>query len=220
MWATNSGHLGKTPAIFPTVLRIGTILKIPRNSAVDFEQHNLLFQRLLLRYAFGYKLYKEPNRVFYNFDSTYPTPAPIPTNGSGSSVERYNFTKLDLRLSHKLNFGALGSTRYVLQVGGFLQKKNPVLMICNTLTAMQHPLQMLPTGRLTCCPTTNGVRRQYATFHLTHDFYKWGVGSWPLIKQLQGSLIAGIHGRPLLVHVLMENSTLDWATLDLVKYAA
>lgn len=25
---------------------------------------------------------------------------------------------------------------------------------------------------------------------------------------------------PLLVHVLMENSTLDWATLDLVKYAA
>ena len=130
----------------------------PRNSAVDFEQHNLLFQRLLVRYAFGYKLYKEPNRVFYNFDSTYPTLRLFLTNGSGS-VERYNFTKLDLRLSHKLNFGALGSTRYALQEEGFYKKKNPVLMICNTLTAMQHPLEMLPTGHLTCCPTTNGVQQ-------------------------------------------------------------
>lgn len=167
----------------------------PRNSAVDFEQHNLLFQRLLVRYAFGYKLYKEPNRVFYNFDSTYPTLRLFLTNGSGSSVERYNFTKLDLRLSHKLNFGALGSTRYALQVGGFLQKEKPSFDDLQHFNGNETPIANATYRAFNLLPYyERSTAEDYATFHLTHDFYKWGVGSWPLIKQLQGSLIAGIHG--------------------------
>ena len=167
----------------------------PRNSAVDFEQHNILFQRLLVRYAFGYKLYKEPNKVYYNFDNTYPTLRLFLTNGSGSSVERYNFTKLDLRLSHKLSLGALGSTQYALQVGGFIQKDNPSFVDLQHFNGNATFFAKTTYRGFNLLPYyERSTSNDYASFHLTHDFYKWGVGSWPLIKQLQGSLITGIHG--------------------------
>jgi hypothetical protein len=165
---------------------------IPDNVALDFENHDLIKHTFRLQYRHQQKYYENPRERFYTFDNTQPKITLELEQAFASSLEKYNYLKLDLYWLQEFEIGALGNSKFAFRLGHYLKKDRPSFAdfthfhgneIILRNTALRS-FQLLSYYQ-------KSTAEDYALAHWEHDFYKWGLGSWPVFKQLQASLTIG-----------------------------
>ncbi|MGC6421746.1 MAG: DUF5686 family protein [Flavobacteriaceae bacterium] len=167
-------------------------VNLPERTDFDFDPHRILTQRLRIQYRHKQQYYENPNERFYSFDDLQPRISLHLEQGLGSTISRYNYLKLDLFWRQNISLGAMGISQIGLRAGGYLTQGQPSFMDMTHFHGNEtfirnkafRSFQLLPYYQ-------KSTRNNYAVAHWEHDFYKWGLGSLPIFKQLQTSLLIG-----------------------------
>lgn len=168
----------------------------PDSSIFDFTNHRINIQKLIIGYFFGIKYYADPDRYFYRQKETAPMVRLSLTHGFGSTVDRYDFLKFELSLRKKIQWNAYGTSSFILRGGSFLYKNSPAFSDIThfhgneTFIASEsnylNSFNLLPYYK-------RSTDKPYTTLHWEHNFIRFGVGSWPIIKQLKANFIISAH---------------------------
>lgn len=164
----------------------------PDNPNYDFDSHHLVKQQFRIQYKHKQYYFENPNQRFYMHHETNPRITLDVTNGMGSTLKRYNFLKIDLYWRQSFAFGTVGQSDFGFRLGRYLNKNRPSFMDAthfhgNAIFVRNNnfrSFQLLPYYE-------RSTTQNHGSIHLEHDFFKWGIGSWPLFKQLQASLFIG-----------------------------
>jgi len=187
----------RTPRVNTTQYSIGFPNRryadnIPDNTAFDFENHDLIKHTFRLQYRHQQKYYENPRERFYTFDNTRPRITLELEQAFASSLKKYNYLKLDLYWIQELQSGALGNSQFAFRWGHYLKKDRPSFADFTHFHGNETLLRNSPLRSFQLLSFyQKSTTEDYALAHWEHDFYKWGLGSWPLFKQLQASLIVG-----------------------------
>lgn len=136
------------------------------------------------------------NQRIYFQKRNYPILSIDFTHGIDSDVSRYEYVKLDFTYDQKLYFGIVGNTFLKMKTGIFLVKENPAFMDLNhfhgneTFIGKTTPY-LNQFNLLTYYQFSSSY--DYFLIHLEHQFKKWGVSNWPVIRFLRGEFIVGFH---------------------------
>lgn len=164
----------------------------PSHSDYDFEAHRIFTQQLRIQYRHKSQYYETPNERFYSFDERQPRITLQLEQGLGSTISRYNYLKLDLLWRQSISIGAVGQSQVGLRAGSYLIKEQPSFMDLTHFHGNEiflrnrsfRSFQLLPYYQ-------KSTNNNYAVAHWEHDFYKWGLGSWPVFRHLQASILIG-----------------------------
>ena len=164
----------------------------PEHPDYDFDIHRIVKQRLLIQYRHKQQYYENPNERFYSHDDLKPRISLYLEQGLGSIINRYNYLKLDLFWRQNLSLGAMGTSQIGLRAGSYLMKRQPSFMDMTHFHGNEifirsktfRSFQLLPYYQ-------KSTSNSYVVAHWEHDFYRWGLGSWPIFKQLQAALFVG-----------------------------
>ena len=171
-------------------------VNLPSNGLFDFESHQLYQHSLGISFYPGTKIWKHPERNFYESPADTPSIHVRFSQALGSDIKRYNYAKLSLSLRQTISMGTFGESSYALRAGSFFNKEHLAFSdfqhfhgneIFFMFGQSLNSFQLLPFYE-------RSTMENYATLHWEHGFRKWGVGRWPLIKQFKGELIIGAHG--------------------------
>ena len=168
----------------------------PINAEYDFQLHTLNKIDFVLQYKPENQFYQYPNQRFYTQKENYPILSLGFTRAFGSSISQYNFMKMDFTYDQNLFFGVLGETHVKIKSGRFLQSESPAFMDLNHFhgnetvfgkaTPYLNQFNLLPYYQFSSS-------NDYFLMHWEHDFKRWVLGNWPLIRWLKSEFIAGFH---------------------------
>ena len=164
----------------------------PTNSNYDFDNHELIKHKISFQYRHKQKYYENPKERFYDFDLSQPRITIELEQGFASTLEKYNYLKIDLYWLQQFKLGAIGTSQLGGRAGRYLKKDRPSFADFTHFHGNQtiyrntafRSFQLLPYYQ-------KSTAEDYVVAHWEHDFYKWGLGSWPVFKQLQASLFVG-----------------------------
>ncbi|MGC6403368.1 MAG: DUF5686 and carboxypeptidase regulatory-like domain-containing protein [Flavobacteriaceae bacterium] len=168
----------------------------PDNPLYDFEDHRIFRQQLTLRFYFGVQYSARPDRNFYYQKEGAPQLNWTLIHGFGSDQARYNFLKMAFLLRQSLNMHVYGQSEIALRGGAFITGESPAF---SDLTHF-HGNETFIAPEATFLNSFNllpyyhrSTDKPYASLHWEHDFKRWGLGSWPLIRLLKANVMAGAH---------------------------
>ena len=159
---------------------------------LTFINHRGVTFSLETEIVFGQKYMSLPNLKLGYSDEKYPRLLLGVTGLFGSSESDYNHTHWFAKINQSIRLRNKGVMDYVLKGGVFDSnnafmdyyhpKSNETFVRSNGL----EKFQMLPFY-------SRSTNKNYAEFHIAHDFKKWILGKIPLIRWLQSSLETSFH---------------------------
>lgn len=169
----------------------------PLSNSASFSQHNIWTLNLGTTINFGTKYLSYPDRKFTVYNDKYPSIyiGYRKTFGSGNSENHSDYVFSQLRQSFSL--GNLGSSKYRIKGGVFLNQKDIPFMDYAHFNG--NKLSISPGNG-----TTNhfnlldyyaySTNNRFAEFHGEHNFKGFLLGKIPLINQLNFHVVAGAKG--------------------------
>tara|TARA_B100001113_G_scaffold211217_1_gene173298 strand:+ start:574 stop:3072 length:2499 start_codon:yes stop_codon:yes gene_type:complete len=168
----------------------------PNNSNYDFQNHNIKKYGLLIQYRPQNQYYQYTNQRFYTQKENYPQLTLEFNQAFGSDVSLYNYMKLDFTYDQEMSLGIVGTSFLRIKTGTFIQKETPAFMdfnhfhgneiILGNSTPYLNQFNLLPYYEFSSSDN-------YFLIHWEHQFQKWGVGNWPLIRLLKSEFVLGFH---------------------------
>ena len=168
----------------------------PNNSNYDFQNHNIKKYGFLIKYRPQNQYYQYTNQRFYTQKENYPQLTLEFNQAFGSDVTLYNYMKLDFTYDQEMSLGIVGTSFLRIKTGTFIQKETPAFMDYNHFhgneillgnnTPYLNQFNLLPYYEFSSSDN-------YFLIHWEHQFQKWGVGNWPLIRLLKSEFVIGFH---------------------------
>jgi hypothetical protein len=167
------------------------------NFSPSFTPHKIWTLNVGTTINFGTKYLSYPDRKFTVYNNKYPSIYVGYRKTFGSDNSQNNSDYIFTQLRQNFSLGNLGSTKYRLKGGVFLEKKNIAFMDYAHFNG--NKLAITPgTG------TTNhfnlldyyaySTNDKFAEFHGEHNFKGYILGKIPLINRLNFHLVAGGKG--------------------------
>ena len=168
----------------------------PNNSNYDFQNHNIKKYGFVIKYRPQNQYYQYTNQRFYTQKENYPQLTLEFNQAFGSDVALYNYMKLDFTYDQEMSLGIVGTSFLRIKTGTFIQKETPAFMDYNHFhgneillgnkTPYLNQFNLLPYYEFSSSDN-------YFLIHWEHQFQKWGVGNWPLIRILKSEFVLGFH---------------------------
>lgn len=168
----------------------------PTHPNYDFQNHTIKKYGFVLQYRPQNQYYQYPNRRFYAQKENYPQLSLEFTQAFGSDFSPYDHIKLDFTYDQEMSLGIVGNSFLRIKTGTFLQKENLAFMDLNHFhgneilfgkaTPYLNQFNLLPYYQFSSSD-------DYFLMHWEHQFQKWGVGNWPLIRLLKSEFVMGFH---------------------------
>ena len=169
----------------------------PSNPDFDFQSHKINKYSISVQYKPQNQFLQYPKQRFYFQKENYPRFTLRLEQAFGSNITRYDLLKLDFTYDQKIDFGIKGYTFLKIKAGTFLKKESPAFSEMNHFhgneilfaktTPYLNQFNLLPYYQYSSS-------NNYFLFHWEHQFKKWGIGNWPLIRLLKSEFVTGIHG--------------------------
>ena len=168
----------------------------PNNSNYDFQNHNIKKYGFVIKYRPQNQYYQYTNQRFYTQKENYPQLTLEFNQAFGSDISLYNYMKLDFTYDQEISLGIVGTSFLRIKTGTFIQKETPAFMDFNHFhgneillgnnTPYLNQFNLLPYYEFSSSDN-------YFLIHWEHQFQKWGVGNWPLIRLLKSEFVFGFH---------------------------
>jgi hypothetical protein len=168
---------------------INEIIKV--DSAVKFSNYQAFISHVGLYYTPFQKFMREPNRKVV-LGSAYPTLMFNHRKGwnkiAGSDV---NFDYIDFTIDHRIQVGTLGSSRYTLTLGKFINTKDLRYIDYKRFRQSDPYLFSDPMYSFQLLDTSLNATDWFFEAHYTHHFNGAMINNIPLVKKLKLRTVAG-----------------------------
>ena len=169
----------------------------PTNFSPSFTQHKIWTLNIGTTINFGTKYLSYPDRKFTVYNNKYPSIYVGYRKTFGSDKSQNNSDYVFTQLRQNFSLGNLGSSKYRIKAGVFLEKKNIAFMDYAHFNG----------NKLAISPGGNSVNHfnlldyyaystndKFAEFHGEHNFKGFLLGKIPLINLLNFHVVAGGKG--------------------------
>ncbi len=168
---------------------LNEIIKV--DSALKFESYQAFISSIGLYYTPFQKFMREPNRKVV-LGSLYPTFGINHRKGwdriFGSDV---NFDYIDFGVDHTIQIGTLGSSRYTLQLGKFVNTKDLRYVDFKRFRQSDPYLYSDPMQSFQLLDTALNAKDWFFEAHYMHHFNGAMVNNIPFVKKLKLRTVAG-----------------------------
>lgn len=162
----------------------------------SFQDHSLWKATLNMTIHLKTSVDKRPNRLDYTHDTTYPTIDIGFSNAFASSVSRYSYQELILRLRQQVSVGNKGLFAYGLSTGTYFNAKDIAFTdyrhFNGNRTHIGTSNQYL-SSFLTLPYYSHSTNRAYLELHTEHNFKGYLLNKVPFINRLQLQTVVEYH---------------------------
>ena len=161
------------------------------NQAIAFEPYNAVYGKLKLEYTPFQRYIREPNEKVI-LGSNWPTFYTTWRKGiSGVLYSKVDFDYWDVGMQQEINFGLLGTTKYNVSSGTFLNRRDLRVIDYQWQRRGDPFLFVNPEHAFQALDSTFPVFNRSYQAHVLHEFNGYFINKIPLLKKLQLREVAG-----------------------------
>jgi hypothetical protein len=165
--------------------------ELENNNAIAFEPYNALYTKIRLEYTPYQRYIREPKEKVI-LGSKWPTFYTTWRKGiSGVFKSKVNFDYWDIGLRQEINMGLFGITRYNINSGTFLNRRDLRLVDYQFQRRGDPLLFMNPDVAFQALDSSFPVFKRFYQGHMVHEFNGYFINKVPLLKNLQLREVAG-----------------------------
>lgn len=163
-----------------------------RVETAPFEKHRLFLLDVFVRIRFKQYYVEHPDYRWKTNPPGLPELRLYYTAGFSNGLYD-NFSKVQLRIDQSLQTGQLGRLNWRLDMGRFLKSGEVPYMDHFIPLGNETHIWLNEANRFQLLPFyTRSSDKQYAAFHLQHDFEKWLLGKIPVLIALDANTEIGL----------------------------
>lgn len=165
--------------------------ELENNNAIAFEPYNAVYTKIRLEYTPYQRYIREPKEKVI-LGSKWPTFYTTWRKGiSGVFNSKVNFDYWDIGLRQEITLGLFGITRYNINSGTFLNRRDLRLVDYQFQRRGDPLLFMNPDIAFQALDSSFPVFKRFYQGHMVHEFNGYFINKVPLLKKLQLREIAG-----------------------------
>lgn len=164
---------------------------IKEDEPLDFEDYRALITDFKVAYTPGQRYMREPNQKVV-LGSDWPTLTLLYRKGwNGALNSAIDFDFLEFMINQQFTIGTLGSSRYTVQMGKFLNERDLPIVDIKRFRQSDPYLLSDPMHSFQLLDTALNTSKLFFEMHYLHHFNGAMVNNIPLVKKLQLRTVAG-----------------------------